>query len=302
MTERLTPARRPPNSLWRCLQHLCLTSFVWCLLMTPGRAHADVTRDELARRHFQVAKVYYERGEYEPALDGFVKAYELSKRPEILVSISLANEKMKRFEPAIEALDRFLVLAADHPDADTVRSRRNALRERLATTPPPPPRTPEPTKERSPPEAAATPSQSPAATESDPTAATPAVPVRPPHQQASPAASAPAPVRWPAYLLLGTGGASLIGALTTGLFAELEYGDLEGRCAPACSPAEIKPGRTMQTTSRVLTGVGLVAVGVGAWLWWDSDPKPTAHEPVAGPRLNVAVGARSGVATATWSF
>src|SRR5690606_12228365 len=123
------------------------------------------------------------QGEYERALQGFEKAYDLSMRPEILVSISLTNEKMKRLEPAIEALDRFLVLAADHPDADTVRTRRNALRERLAGAPPPPPPpiSQDSPKEREPPAPVAPPPPAPVATESP--SAPPAVAPLPPARE-----------------------------------------------------------------------------------------------------------------------
>lgn len=290
MTERLTPPGRPPNWIWRGLQLVCLT-FVWLMVSAP--AHAEVTRDDLARRHFQAAKFYFEQGEYERALQGFEKAYDLSMRPEILVSISLTNEKMKRLEPAIEALDRFLVLAADHPDADTVRTRRNALRERLAGAPPPPPISQDSPKEREPPAPVAPPPPAPVATESP--SAPPVVAPLPPARES---------VRWPAFLLLGTGGASLIGALTTGVFAEVEYEDLEERCAPRCTPSQVRPGRTMQTASRVLTGVGVVTLGVGAWLWWETRGTPQAEgqAAVTSPRLDIAVGERSGVATATWRF
>jgi hypothetical protein len=51
------------------------------------------TDDDAARRHFESGAEYLARSDYENALREFKAAYELSKRPELLLNIATVYER-----------------------------------------------------------------------------------------------------------------------------------------------------------------------------------------------------------------
>jgi hypothetical protein len=85
---------------------------------------------------------------------------------------------------------------------------------------------------------------------------------------------APAPASGPGigpYIVMGAGGALLIGAAVTGLMANGLHSDLEDQCKNGCTKDEIKSdqskGKTLVTVTNVLLVGGLVTAAAGAaWL------------------------------------
>jgi hypothetical protein len=86
----------------------------------------------------------------------------------------------------------------------------------------------------------------------------------------APAASSSGPGIGP-YIVMGAGGALLIGSLVTGLMANSVHSDLEKRCKPTCMGDNIesdkKKGKTLVTVTNVLLAGGLLTAAAGAaWL------------------------------------
>jgi hypothetical protein len=104
----------------------------------------------------------------------------------------------------------------------------------------------------------------------------------------------------PAYVLFSVAGVSAAGALLTGVFANTEYRELERRCAPACSDADVANARTLADLSTVLAAaaVGSAALGVVFWL---STPDET-EQPAPNLGVGVRVQPAGAAAEARWAF
>src|SRR5262245_49185644 len=196
---------------------------VGALLLVPARALGQApSPDELARRHFESGAAYLQESDYATALKAFQKAYELSKRPAILINVATVEERRGNLEGAITALRTYLELEPNGEHAETTRLRLQNLEKRAAEAPPP---------------VAALP------------AAVPAEPApAPPPPAPAPAAPAPAPTagdegaaadRTPAYIAFGVGGVAAVGAIVTGILANSEYQSAKDECSPACTDAEL---------------------------------------------------------------
>jgi tetratricopeptide (TPR) repeat protein len=211
-----------------------------------------LSKDELARKHFESGVAYLEESDYENALAAFKKAYELSNRPEILLNVATVHERLGQPAPAIAALEEYLKVAPNGEHADTVRRRIENLQRREADVPPP----------ASPPGNAVASEPAPVSTAPVPAPAPVAPPPPPP-----PPPPAVRSSRVPVYLSLGVGAASGIGAVVTGVLAQQEYNDAETSCKPSCSDDEVSSGKSLALTSTILTGVAVVGIGVGVTLW-----------------------------------
>ena len=86
------------------------------------------TNDEQARSLFEAGSAYYERGDFELAMQQFMRSYELSPRPALLYNIGIAAERAGELETAEAHYQRFL--AEGTPSADQER-RVSASLERL---------------------------------------------------------------------------------------------------------------------------------------------------------------------------
>lgn len=244
----------------------CLCALV---LATPSAAWAQGTPDELARRHFDSGAAYLEESDYDNALKAFEKAYELSKRPEILLNIATVLERKGDLRGAVSALERYLEAAPSGEHAETVKLRIQNLQKRIdeqAASEPAPAPAPEPA-----------PAQAPA----------PAPAVAPAPSPSPPPAPEPRPNRLPAVIAFGIGGLAAGGAVVTGVLASSEYDDAEKSCSPRCSDAQVRDGKTLALTSTILTGVAAVGVGVGLTLWLTSSP--SAESGAGTPRLRVGM-------------
>jgi hypothetical protein len=266
----------------RCVSALsCLA-----LLGAHATALAQSTSDDLARRHFESGAAYLEESDYDNALQAFQKAYDLSKRPEILLNIATVHERKAELQPAVDALQQFLSVAPPSDEhIDAVKLRIQNLQKRIADA-----------KASAPAAPTLGPSSvTPAAPTSAPAAAT--TPVPPPAPTSSGAAHGS---RLPAFTALGIGGVAAGGAVITGIIAKADYDDSKSSCSPACTDSQLSAGRTMALTSTILTGVAIVGVGVGVTLLLTSGPDPAQTS--LAPRLNLAAAPGAARAAATWRF
>jgi tetratricopeptide (TPR) repeat protein len=234
---------------------------------------AQSSSDELARRHFDSGVAYLQESDYDNALQAFQKAYELSKRPEILLNIATVHERKGSLKLAIDSLNAYLTAAPQGDQVDTVRLRITNLQKRVDAEPS---------------------GAAPAPPATTPPAAEPASPAPAP----GPATPAPAPAaeqtpnRIPAYILFGVGGLTGIGAVVTGVMAQGKYDDAEKSCSPTCTDSQLSSSKTLAWTSTALTGVAIVSAGVGAVLFFTA----------GGSDEQAPAGATAGVAPATVGF
>jgi tetratricopeptide (TPR) repeat protein len=240
----------------------CAAALTW-----PGLARADDAADELARRHFDSGAAYLEESDYENALKAFQKAYDLSKRPEILLNVATVQERRGDLAAAITALRDYLQAAPSSDRADTTRLRIQNLEKRLSTSPSPAPAP------------AAAPAPAPTAAPAPAPAAAPA--------PAPPPPPPPEPNYLPAYIALSAGGAGALTAVITGILAKSKYERTKDRCSPNCTDSDIASAQSMALVSTIATGVAVVGAGVGITLLLTATPSASATK---APELRVALG------------
>lgn len=101
------------------------------IALSSSVGHAQSTSDELGRRHFESGVAYLEESDYDSAITAFQKAYDLSKRPEILLNLATVHERRGDLPSALAALRAFLAAAPDGEHADAVKLRIQNLEKRL---------------------------------------------------------------------------------------------------------------------------------------------------------------------------
>jgi hypothetical protein len=227
-----------------------------------------------------------EESDYDNALKAFQKAYDLSKRPEILLNVATVHERKSDLASAVAALKGYVEAAPQGEHVETVKLRIQNLEKRISeqdkakaaesapgVAPAPPP---------------ATSAQAPATA-----APTPALPPSPSPQREE-------PNRMPAFISLGVGGVLAGASVVTGLVAKSKYDDAKSSCSPGCSNSQLSGSRTFAITSTVLTGAAVIGVGLGvALLLTTDDPEPIGK---GAPRFDVALGPKAAAASAAWSF
>jgi hypothetical protein len=232
----------------------------------PVRAQSD---DERARTHFEAGRSYYEQSQYEDAVREFQESFDLSGRPELLLNISQAEERSLHYADAISAAQRYLELVPNADDRKTIEDRIASLQElkrryeQAGPAPLAPPGSAAP--------GAATPGTAPATPGTPPpTAAEPGSAPHAPEVATGPRPDSTNRFTIPSIVLMGAGGAALVGALVTGLVAHADYRSLERQCSGnLCPPSardELDEGKTLSVVSTVLTIVGVVAAGAGGAL------------------------------------
>ena len=263
----------PGSRFWN--RERWVTALVCALVLAASTARAD-TADELAHKHFESGAAYLEQSDYESALREFNKAYELSKRAEILLNVATVNERMNKLKDAIAALEQYLAAAPQGEHAETVRIRVENLKKRVSSEP-------------------AAPAPTPASS-----SVTPPPPSTAPSPSPSPPPTTSAPSRAPAYVLFATGGALAIGSVVTGILAKSEHSSAEETCSPNCTDDQLSTGRALAVTSTVLTGAAVVAASVGAVLFFGASG--SEHASTATPRVAVGATPLGVSATARWRF
>jgi tetratricopeptide (TPR) repeat protein len=268
--------------------------------VAPVRAQTD---DERARTHFEAGRSYYEQAQYEDAAREFQESFDLSGRPELLLNISQARERALQYDDAIGAARHYLELIPKAPDRKTIEDRIVSLQElkrrfedggpaplappgdTLSPTPLGDNGTPGTTKATKPGETTA-PETAPVPATAPPTAA--GAETQPgPDLSRGPSSEPESKFTIPAIVMMGTGGAALVGALVTGLVAHADYNSLERQCngniCPASAEDELDEGKTLSVVSTVLTIVGVVAAGTGAALLIIGAQANESHESKAAP-------------------
>lgn len=249
------------------------------IALSSSVGHAQSTSDELGRRHFESGVAYLEESDYDSAITAFQKAYDLSKRPEILLNLATVHERRADLPSALAALRAYLVTAPGGEHAEAVKLRIQNLEKRLEeqekaqTAPEPAPAPPPPAPPK--------------------TAPPPPVP--------APSPTAEVPSRLPAFISLGVGGLLGGGALATGLIAKAKYDDAENTCGHACSQEQVSSSRTFAMTSTVLTGAAALGIGLGVVLLLTT-PESETELGKAAPHWDVALGPHAAAASAAWSF
>lgn len=249
---------------------VALVALALALRSAPVAAQSD---DENARRHFESGAAYLEQSDYENALREFDAAYRLSKRAPLLLNVATVHERMGNLDGAISALEAFLVADPTTAERATVETRIANLKKRRDAAA----------------KVVVAPSAAPAAS---PTPVT----------SAAPKPAAAAPDRTTAYIVLGAGGASAVGALVTGLVAKSKYDDARKTCKPDCSDATVSSIERTALVSDVLSGLALVGVGVGAYLFFTAEPKPEARPTGLVPAVGGGVAPSAASLEATWRF
>jgi tetratricopeptide (TPR) repeat protein len=115
------------------------------LALASGSARAIEDPDtEIARRHFETGRDYYEAGNYQAALKEFEAARAVRPFPAFEYNIGRCYDRLERPSEAVAAYERYLAAAPDVPDADEVRERIRVLKLRIAVESPAPPPAPPP--------------------------------------------------------------------------------------------------------------------------------------------------------------
>jgi tetratricopeptide (TPR) repeat protein len=258
-----------------CKRLLAPLLFGWVLASAaPALAQNS---DEMARRHFESGVAYLEESDYENALKAFQKAYDLSKRPTILLNIATVQERRGDTRGAIDALKAYVDVDPTGEHVETAKLRIQNLEKRLAD------------------QAQSEPSATPPPA-NPPPAAEPPAPAPPPASTREPSP----PNLLPAYIAFGAAGLAAGGAVVTGILANNEHSDLEDTCAPSCSDDAVASGKTLAWVSTGLTGGAIVGAGVGLVLLLTASSQEEAR--AASPWLSVSVGPKGSGARATFAF
>jgi tetratricopeptide (TPR) repeat protein len=245
-----------------------------------AQAQAQATDDERGRTHFEAGRSYYEQARYDDAAREFQEAFQLSGRAALLLNLSQSYERGLHFDQAIAELQHYLQMVPDAPDRKTLEERIHRLedlRTRLQTQPQAAggqAMAPQPAP------GVAPAAGQPAAAE----AAGPAAAEQPSHERSR--------LALPGWVLVGSGGAVLIGSLVTGLMADSKHSALSRDCnsSAGCTQSDIDSGKTLSVVSTVLMFVGVVAAGVGATLLvLDAGDHPQ-EKPAAGAHARLSSG------------
>ena len=224
------------------------------LLAAPGPALAQ--QDNVAKLEELNAKARerYKSKDYQGAIALFQQAYDIEPVPNLLYNIAKCHEKLKQWDEAIKNYNEFVI----SPDVDpNVRKETLAHIEELRKIK---------ALEQAPSE--------------DPTKA--ADPDQPPAKPQAPAG----PDRSGAYIALGSGAGLLAAGLTFGLLAQGQQTAFD----EATTSAERRQARDSGTTYALVAdvgyGLGLIAVGVGAYLWVSA--KQGADTPEPSPQTSLS--------------
>jgi tetratricopeptide (TPR) repeat protein len=241
------------------------------LLSAVAPASAQTT-EEKARAAFRLGRAHYDNGDFLKAAKEFDKAYELSQRPQLLYNVYLAYRDANMPREAANALKNYLDKTQDVPNRSQLAARLRALekglekKEENPAEPPPPAVVPE---EK---EAASDAEQKEPAEEEPKEEAAGEEPAGEEPAEEEPAADDDegefplVPV-----ILMGTGGAMIVGSVITGVMASSAQSDLEDECPEKtnCDPDledTQSKGKTLAIVTDVLLFGGIATAGVGVVL------------------------------------
>ena len=111
------------------LSALCSILLAPALAVQPAAAQSS--DDERARIHCDAGSLHYEEGAYDRALVEFERAWELSRRAELLINMATVRERLSQHREAAANLREYLRLRPEDPNAARLE-RRIANLQRLA--------------------------------------------------------------------------------------------------------------------------------------------------------------------------
>ncbi|MDB4986510.1 MAG: hypothetical protein JWN04_1688 [Myxococcaceae bacterium] len=215
--------------------------------------------DEEARERFELGRTFYDAGRFQQAAEEFGEAYKLSGRPQLLYNLYVANRDAANWDMAITSLKGYLDKVPDAPDRINLRARLSSLEAQAAVQ-----------KEQQ---------------------------ARQQEEQARRAEeqkrNAPPPTRLETqrsivpWVLVGSGGALLVGSLVTGVMAKNKASELDKWCAeggkvcPDWRKSDVSSQHTLAITTDVLWSVGAAAAVTGLVLWWTGALDSERQVPIA---------------------
>ncbi|MCB9556050.1 MAG: hypothetical protein H6707_08095 [Deltaproteobacteria bacterium] len=121
----------------KTLRALFFSLIALLFLPSPSLQAAPSPADvDLARRHYELGRTYYQQAAYAKALAAFREAYALSKRAALLYNIGKCQEALGQLSEAIASFEAYLA-ASSQPDP-TTRARIRNLQARLPAKSPKP--------------------------------------------------------------------------------------------------------------------------------------------------------------------
>ncbi|MFK7984584.1 MAG: tol-pal system YbgF family protein [Sandaracinaceae bacterium] len=220
--------------------------------------------DDAAREHFRIAQRYYDEGRFPEAASQFEEAYELSGRAELLYNAYIAHREANQLPDAAAMLEQYLNRVLDAPDRVNLEARLVQLQQTIAE-------------------------------DSEQQAALEAARARAEREAAARREAESQGEAWP-WVILGVGGAAVIGGVVTGVLALSATNDLTSQCDEfnLCSLSQIEidslrdDARTLGLVTDVLLigGATIAATGLVLGLLFglggDSEPDVEASAACTG--------------------
>jgi len=126
--------------------------WVFLLVLASPALALDDPDTEVARRHFEKGRTFYDGHDYRHALDEFQAAKRAKPAPGLDYNIARCYDRLEEYDHAVEHYQLFLTARPDAPDAAEIKERIATLKSRIVlekpaekpvVTPPTPPVTPE---------------------------------------------------------------------------------------------------------------------------------------------------------------
>lgn len=231
---------------------------VFAMLVSAWASTASAEAEDEARAHFLLGRSHFDAGQFAKAAAEFEEAYRISQRPALLYNLYVSYRDGGDTKNAARTLRLYL-------EKEPVIESRAQLEARLAVL------EGMVQREGDAKEAAPAPQETEA-----PAPAPTAVPEQP-TQEASPPPDAtyedaPGGTSVVPFVIMGVGGAMVLGSIATGLMASSAQSDLEDMCptrmnCPASVTDTQSRGETMALVTDVLLFGGIAVAGTGAALW-----------------------------------
>jgi tetratricopeptide (TPR) repeat protein len=232
-------------------------------------------RDAEARDHYEKGLKHYNLGEFDPAVEEFKKAYELSDAPGLLFNIAQVYRAKEDYKQALYFYRTYLRLQPDAPNRADVEARVADLerlvaeKQKLQDAPP---------KETIPPE------------NKEPLAPTPQMQTPPPQRRDTGEPGSGKTFELAGLITAGVGVALLGTGIVFGLSASSASDDLTkaSQMGTPWSPAlqqKYDDGQSAQTKATLFTilgGAAIVGGGVLYYLGWNKNNSSVALAPLPG--------------------
>jgi tetratricopeptide (TPR) repeat protein len=213
------------------------------------------TTEEVARQHFQLGRAQYASGNFKEAAESFERAYKLSKREMLWYNIYLAFRDLGDNKKAADALRNFLTRVPDVDNRAQLEARLASL-DRQVQEEEGHQKEEEALRQQAAAEQAQGSQQVALTTASSHDTAT----EPPPKRSIVP------------YVLMGSGGALIVGGVIFGVMSSSKYSELESKCPNhTCDPSFkslASQGKTFALVSDLLLFGGIGVAASGGVLWF----------------------------------